>query len=309
MVGCGILLPTFDPFGTGDIPLLAAARRAEELGFDSAWVGDHLASPAPNLDGPTSLAAAAAVTKHIELGFSVLLLGLRPLAWTAKQLVTLQAISEGRLTLGVGVGGEFPQEFAAAGIPVDQRGARLDQTLGVLPALLSGQPATITPGGGAPRLEIPALEPALPHPPRLLVGGRGEPALRRAARYADGWLPMWLSPRRLGERAQRLAEVAAAEGRARPSVTLLIGVHIDDDEGRAAQQADRHLQGQYGLGLSAVEQWTPLGRIERVVERLHEYVGVGVSEFILFPLAGDQLTQYERLAEVRTRLHSLEVAR
>jgi alkanesulfonate monooxygenase SsuD/methylene tetrahydromethanopterin reductase-like flavin-dependent oxidoreductase (luciferase family) len=309
VVGCGVLLPTFDPFRTGDIPILAAARRAEELSFDSAWVGDHLACPAPNLDGPTSLAGAAAVTNHIELGFSVLLLGLRSPAWTAKQLVTLQAISHGRLTLGVGVGGEFPQEFAAAGVPVDQRGARLDQTLGVLPALLTGQSATIMADGGSPGLEIPALEPALPHPPRILVGGRGERALRRVARYADGWLPMWLSPRRLGERAERLAELAAAEGRARPSLTLLVGVHVDDDERRAARAADRHLQGQYGLGLSAVERWTPLGRIERVVEQLQEYVAVGVSEFILFPLASDQLAQYERLAEVRTRLRSLEVAR
>ncbi|MEO6858313.1 MAG: LLM class flavin-dependent oxidoreductase [Solirubrobacteraceae bacterium] len=118
VVGCGVLLPTFDPFRTGEIPLLEGARRAEALGFDSAWVGDHLACPAPNLDGPTSLAVAAAVTTEIELGFSILLLGMRKLAWTAKQLITLQALSAGRLSIGVGVGGEFPQEFAAAGVPV-----------------------------------------------------------------------------------------------------------------------------------------------------------------------------------------------
>lgn len=306
MVGCGVLLPTFDPFRHGDLPLLAAARRAQELGFDSAWVGDHLACPAPNLDGPTSLAAAAAVTTEIALGFSILLLGLRSPAWTAKQLITLQMLSGGRVTVGVGVGGEFPPEFAAAGVAVSRRGAQLDQALTVLPDLLTGRSATIPGDGRSRALEIPALQPALPRVPRLLVGGRGEAALQRVARHADGWLPMWLTPRRLAERLERLHELAAGQGRARPSVTLLVGVHAGTDEARARREADRHLQGQYGLRLSAVEHWTPLGRIERVVEQLREYVAVGVSEFILFPLASDPLTQFEPLAEIRAHLRSVE---
>lgn len=305
MVGCGILLPTFDPLRTAELPLLAAARRAEALGFDSAWAGDHLACPAPNLDGPTSLAAAAAVTTEIQLGFSILLLGLRPPAWTAKQLVTLQLLSGGRLTVGVGAGGEFPPEFAAAGVPVSQRGARLDQALAALPGLLTGQPATSPGDRGGPALTIPPLEPALPQPPRMLVGGRGEPALRRAARYGDGWLPMWLTPERLRERAALLAELAVAQGRPQPSVTLLIGVHVDEDERRARREAGRYLHGQYGLELSAVEHWTPLGRIERVLEQMHGYLAAGVSEFIFFPLARDPLAQYERLAELRAGVRAL----
>jgi alkanesulfonate monooxygenase SsuD/methylene tetrahydromethanopterin reductase-like flavin-dependent oxidoreductase (luciferase family) len=302
---CGVLLPTFDAFRTGEIPLIAAARRAEELGFDSAWVGDHLACPAPNYDGPTSLAAAAAVTARIELGFSILLLGLRQPAWTAKQLVTIQALSGGRLTVGVGVGGEFPREFVAAGVPLTRRGASLDRALARLPDLLTGHPTGPTADDG---LDIPALEPALPHPPRILVGGRGEPAVRRAARHGDGWLPMWLTPSRLRQRADRLAELAAEHGRPRPAVTLLVGVNLDNDEARARQEADRHLRGQYGIGLEAVERWTPVGRIGRVLSQLEEYVTVGVTEFILFPLAADPLIQYERMAELRAGLTTVKAS-
>ena len=79
MTRCGVLLPSFDPFRTGEpSQVVAAARLAEELGFDAVWVGDHLACPAPGLDASVCLAAAAAVTERISLGFSVMLLGLRP---------------------------------------------------------------------------------------------------------------------------------------------------------------------------------------------------------------------------------------
>src|SRR3954469_18145522 len=104
MTRCGVLLPTFDPLRRGGpARVVEAARLAEDLGFDAVWAGDHLAAPAPNLDAPTCLAAAAVATERVALGLSVLLLGLRQPAWTAKQLVTIDVLSGGRLTVGVGV--------------------------------------------------------------------------------------------------------------------------------------------------------------------------------------------------------------
>jgi probable F420-dependent oxidoreductase len=301
----GVLLPTFDTFRTGGVPsALEAARRAEELGFDAVWVGDHLACPAPNLDAPSVLAAAAAVTRRVRLGFSILLLGLRPPAWTAKQLATVDLLSGGRLELGVGVGGEFPREFAAADVPLHQRGARLDETLAVLPDLLAGRP--VRHSGLAIEVDSPALEPSLNRVPRLLVGGRSEAAMRRAARFGDTWLPMWLTPGRLAERAGRLTELAAEQGRPTPTLALLVGVHVDADEGRARAEADGHLRGQYSLGLESVERWTALGSIELVLSQLEPYLSVGVDELVLMPLAREPLAQYERLAEVGARLRGLE---
>jgi probable F420-dependent oxidoreductase len=299
----GILLPSFDAVRSGaPAPIVAAAQLAEELEFDAGWVGDHLACPAPVLDAPACLAAAAAVTRRIGLGFSVMLLGLRQPAWAAKQLATIDILSGGRLRLGVGVGGEFPDEFMATGVPITQRGARLDDALNVIGDLLTGRPVDYE--GRFLSVTSPVLEPALARRPPVYVGGRGEPALKRAARHGDMWLPMWLTPQRIAERSQLLAEYAAREARPTPGTALLIGVNVDDDLGRARAEAEAHIRGLYGMGLDTVARWTLLDSIDGAAERLDAYRQAGVQEFLLMPLGREPLTQYERLAEVRWRLHA-----
>jgi probable F420-dependent oxidoreductase len=277
-------------------PVVEAARQAEELGFDGAWVGDHLWGHAPWLDSTVALASAAAVTERLQLGFSVMLIALRPPAWAAKQIQSIDALSGGRLTLGVGVGGEYPEEFEAAGVPVHERGKRVDQTLEVLPDLLLGR--RVDYDGDALSVHANPLAPAMPSLPRILIGGRGDVALRRVVRVGDGWLPMWLSPEELSERGGRLRELAAASGRPEPSVTLLILVHVDDDLERSRREAAEHLEGQYKLPLHVVERWAALGPPEHVAEQLQPYIDVGVNELILMTLGRAPLVQYERLAEV-----------
>lgn len=299
----GVLLPNFDAVGSGQpLPIVRAARLAEELGFDAAWVGDHLACPAPGLDAPSCLAAASAVTENIRLGLSVMLLGLRAPAWAAKILATIDHLSSGRLVLGVGVGGEFPAEFEAAGVPVRQRGARLDDALHVIRDLLTGTPVTYE--GRTMTVNAPSLQPAMATPPPIYVGGRGEAALNRAARHGDMWLPMWLTPERIVERSQTLAELAEREGRATPGTALLIGVHVDDDRARARAQAELHIRGQYRMGLEKIEHWTLLDSVDGIVEQLEAYSEAGVEEFLLMALGREPLTQYERLAEVRRRFET-----
>lgn len=291
MTAWGVLLPTFDPLRTGaGFPVTEAARLAEAAGFDSVWVGDHLACPAPVLDATVCLGAAAAVTEHVRLGFSVMLLGLRQAAWAAKQIATLQHLSAGRLALGVGVGGEFPQEYAAAGVPLTRRGARLDEALARLPELLQG--------GGEHRLEPPA-----PMPP-LLVGGRSDRALARAARFADAWLPMWISPQTLSQRSERLAELADAHGRPAPRLSLLVLAHVGDQARSAREQARAHLHGQYGIALEQVERWTAVGTAEVVAGFLEPYTRAGVEEILLLPMGAAPLEQIARLAAVAQTLRS-----
>jgi alkanesulfonate monooxygenase SsuD/methylene tetrahydromethanopterin reductase-like flavin-dependent oxidoreductase (luciferase family) len=282
----GVLLPTFDPMRLGRPPQVTqAARLAEELGFSSVWTGDHLACPSPLLDAPTSLAAAAAVTERVKIGLSVMLLGIRPLAWTAKQLATLQTLSDGRLRLGVGIGGEFPQEYEAAGFSTKQRGALLDTALQRLPNVMNGVPDG----------EIGLIEPVVGMPP-LLVGGRSDAAVRRAARFGDRWLPMWVSPETLALRAQSLAQQAAEFGRATPKLSALILFNVDEDREHGRRQSDAHLRGQYGMTLERVEKWTALGDAGAVAELIAAYETVGVDEFVFMPLGTEPLTQYERLA-------------
>ena len=301
MARCGILLPTFDPLRGGwPLPVVQAAARAETLGFDAVWAGDHLVCPAPGLDSVAALAAAAAVTTRVSLGFSVMLLGLRPAAWAAKQLATLDSLSGGRLLLGVGVGGEFPEEFTAAGVPVNERGARLNESLSVLGDLLTGKP--VEHYGPTLRLRVAPLEPAMDAPPPIYVGGRGEAAIKRAVRFGDAWLPMWLQPDVLALRVAHLAELADEAGKPRPGVALLVGVRVDEDVNEARRQAEAHLQGQYRLPLKVVERWTPTGGVDHVTAYLEAHLAAGVEELVLMPLGADPLGQYERLAEVRSRL-------
>jgi alkanesulfonate monooxygenase SsuD/methylene tetrahydromethanopterin reductase-like flavin-dependent oxidoreductase (luciferase family) len=293
MTDWGVLLPTFDPLRRGEaFPVAEAARIAEQAGYASVWAGDHLKCPAPVLDAPTCLAVAATVTTEVRLGLSVMLLGMRPLAWAAKQLATLQHLSGNRLRLGVGVGGEFPQEYEAAEVPHGRRGARLDRALTLLPEFL------------APGTEH-SLEPAAPMPP-VLVGGRSDRAVERAARFGDAWLPMWISPETLAQRGERLAQLAADHGRPSPSLSLLVLAHVDEDPARAREQAEAHLRGQYGMALDRVERWTAFGAADAVAEFLEPYTRVGVSEILLLPLGAHPLEQIERLADVTSRIGSLE---
>jgi len=304
MTRIGVLLPTFDPMRVGaPAQLLDAAKQAERLGFDGIWAGDHLQCPAPGLDAVAAIAACAAVTERVTLGFAVLLLGARQPAWTAKQLITIDRLAPGRLTLGVGVGGEFPEEFEAAGVSVSQRGARLDETLQLLPSLLQGDP--VQHAGKALQLTAPPLEPPISRVPPIYVGGRSEPAMRRAARFGEAWMPMWMSPDKLRQHRDRLSELAGEYGRPAPGVKLLLGVNVDPDEARAREHAAAYIRGQYRMDLDRVERWTPYGSAQRVAEHLAGHVEAGVDEFVLMPLSGDSLQQYEHCAEMRDILRAM----
>ncbi len=287
MLRLGINLPTFDPLRIGGPPrFVEAAQLAEAHGFDAVWVGDHLRSPAANHDSTVALAAVAASTERVMLGFGVMLLGLRQPAWVAKQLTTIDALAPGRLLLGVGVGGEFPEEFEAVGLTVKRRGRLLDQALAELPDWLQGR-------------STPALAPTISALPPVYIAGRGEPALQRAARAGDFWLPNWLTPDKLRERMARLAELSEQAGRPTPRLGLVLSVHVDPDEGLARQRASEYTKAMYGLDFERVEQWTAFGSAERVAGEILAYRAAGVEEFVLTPLTGEPPQQIERLAAVR----------
>src|SRR5688572_21897476 len=103
------------------------ATGAEALGFDSVWIGDHVAFHNPTLDSLTALAYVAALTRRVRIGPCVYLLALRHPTIAAKMVASLDVLSGGRVVFGVGVGGEFAKEFEASGVPPRERGARVDE--------------------------------------------------------------------------------------------------------------------------------------------------------------------------------------
>jgi len=158
--------------------------RIEELGFDSAWTSEHIFFYFPTFDALTSLAAMAARTERIRLGTAVLLLPLRPAALAAKEIASVDIISGGRVTLGIGVGGEYPKEYDAVGVPVRERGPRTDEALRVLKLLYSEDDVTFD--GRFTKLEGVTLQPKPAQP-----GGPPLWPLRRRL------LPLPLLPRPL----------------------------------------------------------------------------------------------------------------
>lgn len=289
----GVMLPMADPVGTGTADIAAAGRHLEQIGADAVWAGDHLAFHTPLVEATVTLATAAAVTDRVRLGFGVLLLALRQPAWAAKQISSLQAVSGGRVLLGVGVGGENPEEWHAGGIPPRERGRRTDAVLSVLPQMLSGTAVRVPPPYDLP---VPALLPSGGVPP-LWIGGRSDEALRRAVRFADGWLGMWADERKVLQARERMQTIAEEEQRPVPRTGLHVFVHVEHGgSGRAETAA--FVSGQYRLPFEKVERYVAVGTVAEVSEQLAGLVATGVDQLLLHPAAGDHRLQYDRLGEV-----------
>ncbi len=296
------MLPNFDPYRLGPhgggLDVVGAARQAEELGFDAVWVGDHLSFHPPVLEATLSMAAAAVATRHIKVGSAVLLGPMRQPVWLAKQVQTLHHLAPGRVLLGLGVGGEHPPEWRAAGAEVSGRGARLDTLLEVLPLLLAGKRVRT----GAPLwVDTPPLEPAVPTPP-IIIGGRSPAAVRRAARFGDGWMTVWMDPDRIAVARQELIDQARRWGRPAPEVSMVIFVAVGDDGEQCRQDAARLFSGQYALPWEAVEGWTVTGSVAAVADQLATYQQAGVEGFVIIPSRPDHRGQMEELAAVRVAL-------
>jgi alkanesulfonate monooxygenase SsuD/methylene tetrahydromethanopterin reductase-like flavin-dependent oxidoreductase (luciferase family) len=131
----GPWLPTIDEMCT-------LVELVDRSGYDSLWVGDHISFALPILDPLLQLAQAAVASRRLQLGTAVYLLPLRHPTPVAKQVSTLDHLTEGRFVFGVGVGGEFPKEYEACGVPLGERGARLSESLTVLRKLWIGEPAS-----------------------------------------------------------------------------------------------------------------------------------------------------------------------
>jgi len=281
----GVSLPTAGD-RISDVAGVAAA--AEAAGFDSLWVGDHLADGRPILDCTIALAVAAAVTSRVRLGFGVLQAALRPPAWVAKQVGTLQYLSGHRVELGIGIGGSVPDEWAAAGVPLAERARRTDRLLALLPDLLTGKPTRLN------GVEI-ALSPPVPPPP-LWIGGDSNGALRRAGTYGAGWLAAVTSPGRIAEAVVELSAFPAP-----PKVGCVV---FAAGGGNRRELAD-FLSSRLGLTPASAAETAVAGTPGEMAEQLSRYVAAGVEHLVLTPFGPGRQAQFEMFAEVRRRLLTL----
>ena len=288
---------------------------AERLPIESIWQGGHVLPRQPTGEAVTRLALMTAWTERVRVGTAVLLLPLYHPVVVAKQVADLDAWSGGRVSVGVGVGGEFPHEFDAVGVPLRERGARTDEAMQVLRSLWAGGPVThhgrffhldgvtlqpVAPPGAGP-------SPGQPGGPPLLVSGRKAPAMRRAARLGDGWMPYLMSPDAYGRSVATVRAEAASAGRDLGGFewALFAYCSIRRDGDRAREDVARFLGRAYGDKPRALlERIAPAGTPDEVVARFQDYVDAGVRHIVVSPAAPADTLEVVTLAaeEVLPRL-------
>lgn len=284
---------------------------ADSLGFDSLWVGDHIAFAVPILDPLLQLAQAAAHSDRLLFGTSVYLLPLRHATPVAKQVATLDHLCDGRLIFGVGVGGEFPREYEACGVPVRERGARLSEAIPLLRRLWSGEPVT-SEGRFYPFPEVRMLpRPVQKGGPPIWCGGRNPKALDRIARLGDGWISYVVTPEMYRDGLEAIARGADQAGRKveRFGTGHLLFVRIDDSHERALDAATAHLSQRYAMDFrKPAARYAALGRPADVAEKIAAFHAAGVRHVLLDHVgpAQERDHQLQRFAaEVRPLLRGL----
>jgi probable F420-dependent oxidoreductase len=269
----GIHLPHMGVQASRD-GLISFAQRAEELGYHSGWVSDHIAWPAdiaskypytpdgsfpapqnmPWIDPIGTMFFVAGCTERLRLGTTVLILPYRPPVLTAKALASLDVVSGGRLILGVGVGW-MQEEFDVLGMPYDHRGKRSDEQLEVFHQLFTDP----NPSFDGEFYNFPAVgfEPKpLQTPLPIWVGGNTEAAYRRTARFGAAFHAAFEPLEDVRAAWARIQELVKAEGRDPSSVQLSIRLYLDP-EGKMPPA--KSVAGSKEQMLDTIGQWQAIG--------------------------------------------------
>ncbi len=283
------------------ISISTKAELAMQHGYDSVWVGDHVVCPVPMLDSFQQLAQLAALTEGVTLGTAVYILPLRHPVQAAKQATSLDHLCEGRFVFGVGLGGDFPEEWAACEVPVEERGPRMSTSLPLIRTLMCGEPTQAE----GPFYHFPEtqLVPAAYRDggPPLWIGGFAPAALKRIAHFADGWIGYMKTPAEYTAGLQLIAEEAESCGRAFTTfgAAHLLSVRIESTREEALEAARKDVGYAMAeeMGIATPEH-VALGSPADVAERMESYRQAGVRHFIIETLGFEERTeQLARFAE------------
>ena len=269
--------------------LRGVAQRAEDLGYDHVWVSDHIVLPKkvesfypyaadgvatfkpdePYYEPLAALNFIAGCTQRIRLGTHVLIIPYRNPVLTAKILSTLDVLSGGRVILGAGVGW-MEEEFLAMGLDTyKERGAVTDEFLQLYKELWTKESPSFQ--GKYYQISDSGFEPKpvqKPHPP-IWIGGHTGPAIRRAAKFGDGWMPIGLrppailEPEELAGKIARLRKLTVEAGRPEDAVSLTFSTGVAFDDSAGSSRSLMH------------------GRPEQIAADLRQYQDLGVSNFII----------------------------
>jgi len=275
-------------------------ERMESLAIDSLWTGGHVAAPRPQPEAMNRLCQLAAVSRRVRIGSSILLLPLYPPAIVAKQIADIDLVTGGRVTLGIGVGGEYPEDFRACGVPINERGARTNEAIPLIRRLWTAEEVTHE-GRFFPMEKVkihPA--PAQPKGPPIVISGRKPPAWARAAKLGDGWMPYLYSPRAYTESVQAIRQMAADNGRDLSGFEWMefLFINVNDDREKARAETAAYLGATYGQDFNElVDRLTASGTVEQVAGRVQAFLDAGARHFIFAVTAKDRVAMAGRIID------------
>ena len=298
-------LPHYDYSVPGESPLrfetiVTWACRAEELGFDSLWISDHLSLDLAKYGGPampygafeplSTIAALARVVPRVRFGTLVLCEALRPAAVLAKTLATLDRLAGGRLDVGMGAGWHEP-DYEAIGIAMPSAGeriARLREALTILTELLAGGPCTFEGRWHAARGAVVDPPPLQQPRPPVFVGGKGDRVIQTAVELSDGWNTCWVwTPDGYRDRLRALERACEASARDPATVWRSLGLYAlcGGNEADLRRRFER-LRASAPPGTLAVDldEWRVgrlVGTVEQVREQAVVWSDLGVETLIV----------------------------
>jgi alkanesulfonate monooxygenase SsuD/methylene tetrahydromethanopterin reductase-like flavin-dependent oxidoreductase (luciferase family) len=302
-VRVGLFTDAFEPTKGDPERLRATLGEVADAGVDHLCVGDHVSFfVGAGSDGLISATSLLAVQAALPVYVGLYLLPLRHPVTVARQLATIAEFAPGRLTLGVGLGGEDRHEIEICGVDPKTRGRRMDECLHILRSLADGTPVTFDGEFFAlnDALILPAPSPSIP----LVVGGRSDAAVSRAARLGDGWLGIWISPRRYGAVRDDITRQAAEVGRdpSRFEHALNVWCGFATTHEAARELLATQMQRFYQMPFEPFERYSPYGTPEDVAEFLRPYIDAGCSTFNVIPCARDDDHAIAAVGELRTLL-------
>jgi alkanesulfonate monooxygenase SsuD/methylene tetrahydromethanopterin reductase-like flavin-dependent oxidoreductase (luciferase family) len=278
--------------------------RIADAGIDHVVVADHVSfHGGTGFDGMIGAAAALATEDRLGVLIGVYQLALRHPMTVARQLASLSQMAPGRLTLGVGVGGEDRSEVSNCGVDPATRGRRIDESLGLLRRLALGDAVDhagefFTVEGGA---VLPAQKPEVP----ILIGGKSDATIRRTVEHGDGWLAMFVSARKFAEFVAQIADAAAERGRPVPDRHgFEVWVGLADDAATARECVAAKMQQLYKLPFEKFERLCPAGTPEQAADFLRPYAEGGARSLTLVPCSPSWEAGVDAVAEVNALLNA-----
>ena len=279
--------------------------RIADAGVDQLYMADHVSFRSGHgTDGFCEIAALSQLHPTLRVMISVYLLALRHPLPVARQIATMSTIAPERFSLGIGVGGEDRHEIEICGVDPATRGRRTDSSLEIIRLLMAGE--TVTHHDDFFSIDEAVIRPAVDPPPPVLIGGRSNAALTRAARLGDGWIGAWCSARRFAEATSIIDAEAVEFGRT--AVDWIHGyqpwIGVGDTKDEARARVATAMEAFYHVPFEAFEKYTPYGTPTDVAVALRPYVDAGCSMFNLKVVAGSDDESIEATGEIVAALRS-----